>query len=188
MKLIPKFIAFLIGISPIFFIAFPSLVISSTDPVSEELKQRIQGVLKSKRLIGVVGKITDFKLDAITLVNSIDSYHVSVATNSAILKENKSVKISDLAISDRLIVIGYMGDNNVLESRRIIVTKEQLLIQKKFETITLTKIDKKTNTINSITVPTKMAFEYDKIKIGDKLAIITTTNGKITTLLKYLKL
>lgn len=194
MKLIPRIIALLFGLSPIFFMAYPTLVISAdpNDNINEEIKQRIQDVvqdkLKMKKLIGVVGKITDFKLDAITLVNNIDSYHVSVASNSAIQKDNKPIKINDLAISDRLIVIGYLNDNDVLESRRIIVTKEQILIQKKFETITITKIDKKTNTINAITIPTKLTFEFDKVKVGDKLAIITTTSGKVTTLLKYLKL
>ena len=201
MKLIPKIIAFLIGISPICFIAFPSLVISadladtkistSSDNIKEEIKQRIQEVvqdkMKIKKLIGVVGKITDFRLDAITLANNLDSYHISIASNSAIQKDNKPVKISDLAISDRLIVIGYLYENNVLESRRIVVTKDQPIIQKNFELITLSKIDKKTNKINSITVPSKLSFEFDKVKIGDKLAVITTTTDKTTTLLKYLK-
>ena len=201
MKLIPKIIAFLIGISPICFIAFPSLVISadladtkistSSDNIKEEIKQRIQEVvqdkMKIKKLIGVVGKITDFRLDAITLANNLDSYHISIASNSAIQKDNKPVKISDLAISDRLIVIGYLYENNVLESRRIVVTKDQPIIQKNFELITLSKIDKKTNKINSITVPSKLSFEFDKVKIGDKLAVITTTTDKPTTLLKYLK-
>lgn len=193
-KLIPRIIALLFGLSPIFLMAYPTLVISAdpNDNINEEIKQRIQDVvqdkLKMKKLIGVVGKITNLKLDAITLVNNIDSYHISVASNSAIQKDNKPIKINDLAISDRLIVIGYLNDNDVLESRRIIVTKEQALIQKKFETITITKIDKKTNTINAITIPTKLTFEFDKVKIGDKLAVITTTTGKIATLLKYLKL
>src|SRR3989338_80574 len=158
MKLIPKIIAILIGISTICFIAFPSLVISadladtkistSSDNIKEEIKQRIQEVvqdkMKIKKLIGVVGKITDFRLDAITLANNLDSYHISIASNSAIQKDNKPVKISDLAISDRLIVIGYLYENNVLESRRIVVTKDQPIIQKNFELITLSKIDKKT--------------------------------------------
>jgi len=201
-NLIPKIIAFLIGISPIYLMAYPSLVISadladtkvatSSDTIKDEIKQRIQEVvqdkLKVRKLIGVVGKITDFKLDAITLVNNLDSYHISVASNSAIQKENKPAKISDLAISDRLIIIGYINDSNVIDSRRIIVTKEQPLIEKTLQTITLSKIDKKNSAINTINVPTKLNFDFDKVKVGDKLAIITTISGKTTTLLKYLKL
>lgn len=203
MKQIPKIIAFLIGISPIFYVAFPSLVISadladtkvatSSDIIKEEVKQRLQEIVqdktRNKKLIGVVGKITDFKLDAITLINNQDSYHISVASTSAIQKDNKPIKISDLAISDRLIVIGYLNnENNILESRRIVATKDQPVIQKTFELITLSKIDKKANKINSITVPSKLPFDFDKAKVGDKLAVITTTEGKTTTLLKYLKL
>lgn len=201
MKQIPKIIALLIGISPIFYVAFPSLVISadladtkvatSSDIIKEEVKQRLQEIVqdktRNKKLIGVVGKITDFKLDAITLANNQDSYHISVASTSAIQKDNKPIKISDLAISDRLIVIGYLNENNILESRRIVATKDQPVIQKTFELITLSKIDKKAGKINSIFIPSKLSLDFDKIKVGDKLAVITTTEGKTTTLLKYLK-
>ena len=202
MKQIPKIIAFLIGISPIFYVAFPSLVISadladtkvatSSDIIKEEVKQRLQEIVqdktRNKKLIGVVGKITDFKLDAITLANNQDSYHISVASTSAIQKDNKPIKISDLAISDRLIVIGYLNENNILESRRIVATKDKPVIQKTFELITLSKIDKKAGKINSISIPSKLSLDFDKIKVGDKLAVITTIEGKTTTLLKYLKL
>jgi len=165
-NLIPKIIALLFGLSPIYFMAYPSLVISadlsdtkvatSSDIIKEEIKQRIQEVvqdkLKVKKLIGVVGKITDFRLDAITLVNNLDSYHISVASNSAIQKDNKSIKINDLAISDRLIIIGYQNENNTIDGRRIIVTKEQPVIQKNLEVITISKIDKKNNLVNSMTI------------------------------------
>lgn len=222
-----KIVGLSIGLSPIWLVIHPSLAISASptatpssspvatvsgDTVKEEIKQRIQDAVNDKlksaqddlnkkslqqRLVGLVGKINDLKQSSFTLTTISDSFQVKYSTQSAVIKDNKPIKTSDLSINDRAIVIGRFNDLNVLDASRIVIVKETAPILKKLVLATIVSIDKTAKTIKVsldgkeqiLMIGKKLIFDYETFKPKSKIAaiILPSSDSKSPSILLKIK-
>lgn len=171
-----KLFGLLLGLTPIWFLVNPSLVISVTtlpediplasdsQTITEELKQRIQNVVQEKlktsqealenktinRLVGYVGKITDLKQGSFTLNTRSETLPVTYTDDTAIVKEAKTIKAELLSLNDRVIVIGRFDTGKILTAKRIIVTPEPNLLAKRLIKGSISKINKANKSLRLI--------------------------------------
>lgn len=105
---------------------------SDFETIKENVKKRIQDVVKDK----VEGTITKEKIAFIGTLKSRTSNTLSIQTNSTIklasisgstkVERNPTISpfgLDDIALDDYLVALGYNGDDEVLDARKIIVEK-----------------------------------------------------------------
>jgi len=118
-----------------------SPTISTTpSPSSEDIQTKIKNLvqeniantentLKEKVNLsiyyGYEGKITSISSGNISLNFENDIIQITTTTNTSILKSNSAIKISSLAISDTILVIGKKTKNGVVQASQIsVITPE----------------------------------------------------------------
>lgn len=203
-----KLFGLLLGLTPIWFLINPSLVISVTtlpedsplasdsQTITEELKQRIQNVvqekLKSSPLVGYVGKITDLKQGSFTLNTQAGTVPVTYNAETAVIKEAKTIKTDLLSLNDRVIVIGRFDANKILAAKRLVVTPESSSVTKRLVLGNIIKINKANKSLRLmvgnqeliLSAGKKLTLDFEKIKLNDKLIGIILETDDLTTLLK----
>ncbi len=97
------------------------------DLIKQKVEERIEKVLvaadekKKRALIGTLKSISNSTL---TIKTEIGNLQAKVATDAAILNlEREEIEVEDLEIGSKLISIGYLDSQGVLEAKRVIVTK-----------------------------------------------------------------
>ena len=164
----------------------------------DEIKQKIE----KKAYVGTITQITDSTL---TLENFRGKQRVRFIEDTTIIGTNKKeIKFSDLAVDDKVICMGSISENEILEAKRVIVVTvpktapaKRLVIygriseiDSKNSTVTVNstknldfsleiKVDQNTR-LNSYSEP-KTSIKYKDLKQDQKIIVIypETTEGKI---------
>lgn len=159
---------------------------TSTDE-AKTLREQIVDKLSDKNKKGTfyLGTITDISSGTIQIKGKngeiLQSSVSDDTTYINTLKKNAEVKITDLAIGDYIVEMGFKGNNKVLEAKRILVTSpltESKIESRKFviESITKTKI-------NDITLPkTWVGPNIKELEAGKEIITVGTKEGETYTL------
>jgi hypothetical protein len=181
---------------------------SSSSEITDGVVEKIKDVVRNNPsvtppiakpvIIGLVGHVKTVNSDTFTFIDKQNSIsQVKTDENTTIVSGSKTIKFKDLAVNDRMIVIGInLNSDDILLAKRIIVVPEPKITSVR-STIagTITKIDTKNKTINlktldqkdlKITISSKSTPTIGNLETDQKiLAIISTnTETEITTLLK----
>ncbi|MBU2577709.1 hypothetical protein KKA69_02645 [Patescibacteria group bacterium] len=90
------------------------------DYAKEEVS-KIKEKIEKRAYVGTIIQITDSTL---TLENFRGKRRVRLAEETTIIATNKKeIKAKDLALEDKVIAMGTMGSNEILEAVRVVVTK-----------------------------------------------------------------
>jgi len=162
--------------------ATDSAVQEIRDKVKEIVREKIEGAQQGQKagFFGEISKITDSLL---TIQTNQGEKQLNVATDAAILQNGKKATLEDLETGSFSIGMGYLEDTNLLDTKRLVVSKKTELpvrevafgqvtdISSEEEILTI-KNEKKnliyTIEIDSKTVITKkMAGKVTKIKFAD---------------------
>jgi len=95
----------------------------ATDSIRYRVEQKVSQALKSpKALLGTVTDISENTLQIKSSGGEIEQISVSADTSAlAIGKTNKEVKVTDIAIGDYIVAMGFMNGNGVLNTKRILI-------------------------------------------------------------------
>lgn len=88
------------------------------DAIKEKVNQ-IKEKIEKKAFVGVIDQITDA---TITLNNFRGKQRVRITEETTIIGASaKAIKNTDLAVEDKVIAMGEMGENEILEAKRVVV-------------------------------------------------------------------
>ncbi|PIS13852.1 hypothetical protein COT65_02020 [Candidatus Shapirobacteria bacterium CG09_land_8_20_14_0_10_47_13] len=174
----------------------PSVVQELRDKVKEIVRQQIDEIKKGQKraYFGEISQITDSLITVSVSADKEKQIKISAETKIINLAK-KDIKVTDLKISDFIIAMGNLGDEEVLEAKRIVVAARPKALSRRVavgkvtdisteERILTVKNDKKdltyTITIAGNAVITKKVgtkiqkVTFDKIEKGDRLVAIGT--------------
>lgn len=146
---------------------------------AKTIRDQIAEKLASKNGKGTsyIGTITDISSGTIqTKGKNGEILQISLSDDTTYintLKKNAEVKITDLAIGDYIVAMGFPASNRVLDTKRILVTSP--LVELKIE-VNKVKIDKITKTnINDIVLPKKWVGPGVKeLEVGQSIIVVGT--------------
>ena len=164
-----------------------SPTISSESGVREIVLKKVEDILNSpKAYLGTVTDIAEktiqLKTDSGTIKQvSTGGEEITVIKQSPTAKE---VKLTDIAIGDYIIAMGYRNGNHVLNAKRILITQPQPTPQIKIYYGKVKSISKKEIIVNendkaAVTATTKLSNK--KTKAGDTVIVVGTTVKDIFT-------
>ncbi len=180
--------------SPTLKAATTSATPSQTEDIQEKIKALVkenlsatESNLKEKinqhTLVGYVGHIQNINSGNITLTTREESLlQVTTDGNTNYIKDGLAAKLSTLAISDKIIVIGTLLKEDIVLAKRIVVVKEDPNAMTSgviFGTVSTVDIKKKiigiTNNSKEIlyTLTKKSTIVISEIKVGDPIFAIT---------------
>lgn len=97
---------------------------TATDSVRGRVEQKVKEALSSpKAFLGTVTDISEGTLQIKTAEGEIKQ--LSIATDVSVIKTgktNKEVKLTDVAIGDFIIAMGFKNGNGVLDTKRILIS------------------------------------------------------------------
>lgn len=111
----------------------PSPTISEED-VKESLRDRLkraldeksdeaQQALSERQRRAIVGTLKDLTDSTLTLTTKTKETRFAAITDKTVfIRKGKTVAASDAALGDHLIVMGYPGERDILDARRVVIT------------------------------------------------------------------
>lgn len=162
----------------------------SSSESAEERSARLEiEILKKDPIayIGTVTEITENKLEMEGLNSEI--LQANMDSNAKYInKEGKEIKFTDLAIGDHIAALGFKNDNDILATKRILITTPTDFSNRFMLAGSVIKIDKKVlslisdNKTYEITFPKKWTGpEIKEVKGDDKVIVIgSNDDGKYT--------
>ena len=88
------------------------------DAIKEQVDQ-IKANIEKKAFVGIISQITD---STITLNNFRGKQRIRITEDTTIIAANKKeIKIGDLALDNKVIAMGTVGDDEILAAKRVIV-------------------------------------------------------------------
>jgi hypothetical protein len=132
----------------------PTTAAQSTSTEGSEIREKVQEKVEEALLNpkAYLGTITDINEKTIQIkTDSGEIKQVSVADGAMIIKTgttNKEVKITDMAIGDYIVAMGFKNGNNVLQSQRILITSPLGPIARKIISGNIIKITKNNLTLS----------------------------------------
>jgi len=151
----------------------------------DEIEAEVEAKIKEKLLQGYVGKITSIKESVVTIEDDHESIQVTLEDDTKIVKNGKEIEVSTLAIEDKIIVMGYQKEENVLTARRIVATKDseidstrtaffgqviQVTLKTKLFTLSTPQGEKE------ILNPKKSTLDLEDLEINQALFVIVETD------------
>lgn len=193
----------------------PSPTISEED-VKESLRDRLkraideksdeaQQMLSERQRRAIVGTLKDLTDSTLTLTTKTrETRFAAINDNTIFIKKGKTVATGDAALGDYLIVMGYPGERDVLDARRVVITdgptgrdterialgtvlKAKLKL-KTFELTVPRPAELGGPEVLSVSLPKKTALDISEIADGNTLIVIGTQPDKSKpnlTLLKF---
>ncbi len=156
-----------------------TLVKENLSATESELKEKIN----QHTLVGYVGPIQTINSGNLTLNTQDDSLlQITTDDNTIYIKNGSSIKLSSLAISDKIIVIGTLLKEDIILAKRITVVKEDpdaMTSDTIFAKVSSVDVKKKIIflSINDKEVPytltRKSTIDIDDIKAGVSVFAIT---------------
>lgn len=118
---------FLISLLPLGVIA-QSPEETDEELIKQKVEERIEKVLESadeNKKRALAGTIKAITVSTLTIKTPTEDFQAKVATDAAILNvEREEITLEDLEIGNKVIAMGYFGEQNVLEAKRIVIRKE----------------------------------------------------------------
>lgn len=155
--------------------------------IREAIKEKVNEIkdkIEKKAYVGIITQITD---STITLSNFRGKQRVRLLENIVIIGLNKKeIFAKDLAVDDKVIALGTISDNDILEAKRLLVVAVPKTIPPKrlFLIGSITGIDSKLSTIT-----VSLLGNLDKtvvLKIDSTTLIISQADAKATPKFKNL--
>lgn len=146
------------------------------DAVKEKVREKVEEVkLGQKR--AYVGEITQINDLTLTLSTPTGTKQVNVAEEAVIVgKGSKKIAFSDIKVGDFCIVMGYVGENNVLDGRRIVISAKPKPLNREvaFGGVTDTSEEEKVLTVRN----EKKNVVYT-VEVTDKTIITKKVDGSV---------
>lgn len=119
--------------SPVVWGQSPTL--EATSPAVQQIREKVKEIVREKieevkkgQIRAFVGEISQISNLNITITNPRGEKQVRVSEETKIIgKGRKEIKLEDLEIGNFILAMGYLGDNSVLEARRIVVAEKPKL-------------------------------------------------------------
>lgn len=174
--------------------AFQEKTFASTPPeasgdsaIRDKVAQKVAEALnKPKAYLGTVTDITDSTIQIKTLeseIKQVSTAEEGISVVNAKGTSNKAVKLTDIAIGDFIVAMGYINSKSVLLAQRILIT----------DPVTDPKINVNLSSMSEITIkPDKKTLAYSfsdgktvKVKVSsikDDDQVIYITNSSLRTI------
>jgi hypothetical protein len=163
--------------------ASPSAQPTSADEKVQEIRDmvkekvdEIKKKIEKKAYVGTIAQITD---QALTLDNFRGRERVRITEESTIIgTSKKEIKANELAVEDRIIAMGEIGENEILEASRIVVVPKLATPPEKRTVFlgTITQVDAKKSQISLISL--KNPDETITLGVNSKADIIRQEDKK----------
>lgn len=168
--------------------------------IRQKVEEKVaEAINHPKAFLGTVTDITDSTIQIKSIEGDIRQ--ISATSDSVTVIDNrddtnKEVKLTDIAIGDFLVAMGYKGSNNVLIAQRILITDavktprinvvNGKVTDKSAGTLTVTPIKGEASTITpnyltdieTIKDGKEIAITTSKIAEGDTIIFVTDNGGK----------
>lgn len=121
------------------------------EAVKEKVREKVQEVKLGLKK-AYVGEITEINDSTLTLSTPTSTKQVKVAEEAVIVgKGGKKIAFSDIKVGDFCIAIGYVGENNVLDGRRIVIITKPKPLKREvaFGVVTDTSEEEKVLTVRN---------------------------------------
>lgn len=170
---------------------------SPDERIKQQVEERIEKVLSTaeegqkRALVGILKSVANSTL---TIEVQAGDFQAKVADDAIIVNENREeIKIDDLEIGSHIIAMGYFNSQNVLDAKRVVVTKAfqvpetesvfGLVTDISEEENVLTIKNPKNQTVYMVEVGTKteitkrvneeiQEIKFSDIQINDRLVVI----------------
>jgi len=152
--------------------------------INENVAQKVAAAInRPKAYLGVVTDITNTTIQIKDTESQIQQISVGGGTPTVVdtkATNNKQIKLSDIAIGDFIVAMGYINSNQVLSAQRILVTDPLSNSQLSVSLSKVTAATKKTLTVTVIKSGQSATLTPDKNTTIASFANAKTTNVKIT--------
>ena len=190
-----------------FVVVTPALAVTATpsatttpdmaDQVKTLVKENLattEAKLKEKvdlqSLVGFVGKISTIGSSNLTLDSHGNLLQVSTTAKTAFLKDSSPIKLSSMAIGDKIIVIGTSVKEGIVTAKRITVIKDEPnLVTTSVIVSKISSIDAKKKTLalnlngidQLVTLSKRSTVKLEELSAGQTiLGIIKEFGGKLS--------
>lgn len=154
------------------------------DAIKEKVNE-IKEKIEKRAYVGIISQITD---STITLDNFRGKRRVRITETTTIIgSTKKEIKANDLSLEDKVIALGIVGDNEILEAKRVIVVPKPKTVPAKRVVIfgSITAVDSKNSTIT--VTPTKNQDQTIEFKLEKETNLVSQADPKANLKLKDLK-
>jgi len=175
--------------------ASPSVALTPTTADDEKVKEirdaikekvnAIKEKIEKRAYVGIISQITD---STFTLENFRGKQRVRITEQTTIIGSNKKeIKTNELAVGDKVIALGTLSDNEILEAKRVVVVPIPKTVPAKrlifFGKITETNVQKGTLIVTDL----KNLDQTLELKVDKTTTFIFQSDPKVKTTLKDLK-
>lgn len=89
----------------------------------DEKSDEAQQTLNERQRRAIVGTLKDLTDSTLTVTTKTgQARFAAISANTAFVKKGKTVTVKDAALGDHLIVMGYPGERDILDTRRVVIT------------------------------------------------------------------
>lgn len=194
------------------------ITVTATPAINEEtvnsnLQDRVKEIIQEKlssseaqikdkvsqiSLVGYTGKVSAVTSSSITLDTQGEIFQIATTETTQIISANQKIKLSSIAIGDKVIVIGNINvKKDIITAKRIVVIKESTPSEPtKAAMGTIASIDKAKRTFTlkssketlSLLLARKANLKIDELVIGKQLFVIIRPQeaGQVVTKAKIL--
>lgn len=161
------------------------------DAIKEKVSE-IKEKIEKRAYVGVISQITDSTL---TLENFRGKQRIRIVEETTLIGTNKKeIKIKDLAVGDKVIAMGSVSENEILEAKRVLVVLPPKTIPAKRLVLlgNISLVDSKKSQISvteyknldktmEIKIDSKVAPKFKDLKENQKVIVIypSSAEGKI---------
>lgn len=156
---------------------------SPTDTrIQQQVEERIEKVLKAaeeRKKRALIGSIKTISNSTLTIETKDGDFQAKMATDAAIINlKREEIKLEDLEIGNKIICIGYLDNQNILEAKRIVVVTQfqTPATEVAFGVVTDISQEEKVLTIKN---PKKQTIYM--VEVGTNTKITKKVEGKIQT-------
>jgi hypothetical protein len=165
----------------------PSSATSESD-ISKAVAQKVAEASKNpKAYIGTVTDIADSTIQIKTIDSQIQQVDISgngITVVNIVGTNNKTVKLTDVAIGDFIVAMGYVNGNQVLNAQRILITDPVTEPKISISLSNVTAVSKKSLTVTDVKSGQGSSITPDKNTDLESFANGKETATKITSINK----
>jgi hypothetical protein len=152
--------------------------------INENVAQKVAAAInRPKAYLGVVTDITNTTIQIKDTESQIQQISVGDGALTVVDTKgtnNKQIKLTDIAIGDFIVAMGYINTNQVLSAQRILVTDPLADTQLSVSLSKITAVTKKSLTVTDLKSGQSATLTPDKNTTIASFANAKTTNVKIT--------